>query len=113
MPDCIFCKIIAGEIPCNKVYEDEHVVAFHDIQPQAPVHVLFVPKKHMVSLQAMEAGDEVLLGHMMKVVAQQAQALGVSQGYRLVSNCGASAGQSVDHLHFHLLAGRNLQWPPG
>ena len=113
MNDCLFCKIIAGEIPCGKVYEDEWMLAFKDINPAAPTHALFIPKKHIANLGEMAAEDQALLGHMMSVIGKVAIELGLSGGYRVVSNCGEGAGQSVNHLHFHLLGGRNLQWPPG
>ncbi|MEA4892723.1 MAG: histidine triad nucleotide-binding protein [Peptococcaceae bacterium] len=113
MTECIFCKIAAGEIPSSKIYEDQQMLAFKDINPAAPVHVLFIPKKHLANLGEMTAADEGLLGHMMAVVGKVALELGLTEGYRVVSNCGEKAGQSVNHLHFHLLGGRNLQWPPG
>jgi histidine triad (HIT) family protein len=111
--DCIFCKIIAGEIPSNKVYEDDKMLAFRDINPEAPTHILFIPKKHLANLGQMQEEDILLVGHMLKVIGEEAVRQGLTDGYRVVSNCGEKAGQSVDHLHFHLLGGRNLQWPPG
>jgi len=111
--DCIFCKIVAGEIPSTKVYEDDLMVAFRDINPEAPTHILFIPKKHIANLGEMQDDDVSLLGHMMKVIGEEAVRQGLTEGYRVVNNCGKQAGQSVDHLHFHLLGGRNLQWPPG
>ena len=89
------------------------MLAFRDINPAAPVHVLFIPKKHMANLGEMAAEDEALVGHMMARIGRVALELGLTEGYRVVSNCGESAGQTVNHLHFHLLGGRNLQWPPG
>jgi len=113
MPDCIFCKIVAGEIPCSKVYEDADMLAFHDIAPQAPTHVIVIPKKEIPSLDQLTEEDEALVGHLVLVVSKLARDLGLKGGYRMVVNCGPDAGQSVDHLHFHLLAGRQLKWPPG
>ncbi len=111
--DCIFCKIISGEIPCSKVHEDDLTLVFKDINPIAPVHLLIIPKEHIAS--AAELGDEhrVLLGHMFAVISDLAKKLDLSSGFRIVTNCGSHAGQTVDHLHFHLLAGRELAWPPG
>ena len=109
----IFKRIIDGEIPADVVYEDDLCLAFRDIAPQAPVHVLVIPKKEIRSLDGLEEGDKELAGHMMLVIQKIAEQLNVSGGYRLISNCGAAAGQSVDHLHFHLMAGRDLDWPPG
>ena len=108
MTDCIFCKIIKGELPCTKVYEDDEILAFRDINPAAPVHVLFIPKKHFASLGEAEPGDQALLGRLLQVVGQEAQKLGLTEGYRIVSNFGASAGQTVDHFHIHLLGGRYM-----
>ena len=113
MNDCIFCKIAAGTIPSKKVYEDEQVLAFHDINPVAPVHVLIIPKRHITSLAAMEEKDRGLLGHLMWVVHNLAEELKLNNGYRVVSNCGEEGGQTVAHLHFHLLGGRSFVWPPG
>ncbi len=110
--DCIFCKIVAGDIPAGKVYEDEHVVAFRDIQPQAPLHLLIVPRVHLASLDEVE--DTALLGHIMVTAARLAREHGVSQGgYRVVVNCNQDGGQTVFHLHAHLLGGRFMTWPPG
>ncbi len=111
--DCLFCKIIAGEIPSTKVYEDDQILAFQDIKPEAPTHILFIPKKHIPNLNQLKEEDQPLLGAMLKVIGEEALRQGLTEGYRIVSNCGEKAGQSVDHLHFHLLGGRNLQWPPG
>lgn len=114
MENCIFCKIIAGEIPSNKAYEDEEVLAFHDIDAKAPVHVLIVPKQHLRSVLELTGENEALAGKMMRVAQQLAGELGVKEsGFRLVINTGADGGQSVDHLHMHLLGGRALGWPPG
>jgi histidine triad (HIT) family protein len=110
----IFARIIRGEIPADKVYEDEHVVAFRDISPQAPVHVLVVPRKPIVSVADAGAEDAALLGRLFLVAAQVARELGLAEdGYRLVTNIGRDGGQSVAHLHIHLLGGRQLHWPPG
>ena len=107
--DCIFCKIIGGEIPSAKVYEDDSVYAFKDIQPQAPVHVLVVPKKHIASLNDIQNEDEALIGHLFSVCKQLASDLGLAQsGYRIINNCGDDAGQTVKHLHFHILGGVNM-----
>jgi histidine triad (HIT) family protein len=113
MSDCIFCKIVAGEIPSKRVHEDDDVFAFHDLSPQAPVHVLIVPRKHIASLNEASEEDRALLGRILLSVRELAEQLGVSAGYRVVNNCGAPAGQSVFHIHFHLLGGRAMGWPPG
>ncbi|MCF6192059.1 MAG: histidine triad nucleotide-binding protein [Candidatus Hydrothermae bacterium] len=110
--DCIFCRIAAGEIPADKVYEDDRVVAFRDINPQAPTHVLLIPKKHVESVARLE--DPELAGYLMEKAAAVARSLGLEdKGYRLVINHGPLAGQSVFHLHIHILGGRPLSWPPG
>ncbi|MBI2818891.1 MAG: histidine triad nucleotide-binding protein [Acidobacteria bacterium] len=112
-PACIFCKIVAKEIPAKIVYEDTACLAFHDINPQAPVHVLVIPRKHFASAgEAMEE-DEPVLGHLHRVAAQLAEQLGLTAGHRVVMNTGAAAGQSVFHAHLHLLGGRSFRWPPG
>ena len=114
MMDCIFCRIAAGEIDSEIIYEDEQVVAFRDLNPQAPVHVLIIPREHIASLDATSAADTELLGHCAVVAAELARTEGIAQsGYRLVLNVGRNAGQAVDHLHGHLLGGRRMQWPPG
>jgi histidine triad (HIT) family protein len=113
MVKTIFKKIIDGEIPAKLIHDDEHCLAFHDISPQAPVHVLVIPKKEIASLADITAADAALLGHLCVVIKQLAEQLGLGGGYRVVVNCGADGGQSVDHLHFHLLGGRKLDWPPG
>jgi histidine triad (HIT) family protein len=105
---CIFCKIIAGEIPSNKVYEDETVFAFRDINPQAPVHILVVPKTHIGSVAEINGDNSAVIAHIFEVIPQIAQAEGLVNGYRVVSNCGSDARQSVQHLHFHILGGREL-----
>ena len=114
MSECIFCKIGAGEIPSEKVYEDELVVAFRDINPQSPTHIVVIPRKHIPSLSDIIAGDDMVVGRLVRVSAQIAREEGISDGgYRVVANCGAAAGQTVDHVHFHLLGGREMGWPPG
>ena len=111
MDDCLFCKIAGGEIPCSKVYEDEKVLAFNDIDPKAPVHVLIIPKKHAANI--LEADDETVLA-MTAAAKKLAKQLGVdAKGFRIVMNTGADGGQSVNHLHMHLLGARELGWPPG
>lgn len=112
-PNCLFCKMVAGEIPVRKAYEDQYTLAFHDIHPQAPHHVLIVPKEHIASLN--EATEHrVTLGHLLTLVPQIAESLGVAEsGFRTVINTGADGGQTVFHLHIHLLGGRHLAWPPG
>ena len=111
---CLFCKIVAGEIPAAKVYEDDQVIAFNDINPQAPMHVLVIPRDHIESLDDASQKDEGLLGHLLRVGARVANDLGHAEsGYRTVINTGEGAGQSVLHLHVHVLAGRPLNWPPG
>ena len=106
--NCLFCKIIAGDIPSAKVYEDETVYAFRDIAPQAPTHILVVPKAHIDSCNGITAGNSALVAHIFEVIPQIAAAEGLTGGYRVVSNCGADAGQTVFHLHFHILGGRDL-----
>lgn len=113
MNDCLFCKMAAGEIPTNKLYEDEQVLAFHDIDPQAPLHFLIIPKRHIPSPAALTEADAALVGHIYAVIAKIAVEQGLENGYRVVTNCGADGGQSVGHLHFHVLAKRSLAWPPG
>ncbi len=111
MEDCLFCKIIEGKIPSDKVYEDDEVLAFRDINPQAPVHVLIIPKRHISGADKLERSDDALLGKMIAVANQLAVELGVSgSGYRLISNIGDDAGQSVHHLHLHLIGGKRLKW---
>lgn len=114
MPETIFSKIIRKEIPAKIAYEDEHCLAFHDVNPQAPVHVLVIPKKQIQSLESAEPGDASLLGHLQIVLQRVARDLGIHEtGYRVVTNCGNHGGQSVAHIHYHLLGGRAMQWPPG
>ncbi len=112
--DCLFCKIIRGEIPSAKVYEDEKVYAFLDIDPQAPTHIILVPKEHIASANELNDENAGVVGHIFAVAAKLAADRGFAEnGYRIVNNCGRDGGQTVGHLHFHLLAGRNLGWPPG
>jgi histidine triad (HIT) family protein len=107
--NCIFCKIIKGEIPSSKVYEDDEILAFNDINPAAPIHILVIPKKHIKSLADMEDGDEILVGKIYKVINEIAEKQGFKQnGYRVIVNCGKDGGQEVGHLHFHILAGKQL-----
>ncbi len=110
----IFKKIIDGEIPADVVYDDEHCLAFKDVNPQAPIHILVIPKKEIPSLEGASQEDQGLLGHLLLRVAEIARSQGLEvDGYRVVANIGPDGGQSVDHLHFHLLGGRSLSWPPG
>ena len=112
--DCLFCKIIAGDIPSAKVYEDDKVYAFRDIEPQAPVHILIIPKEHIASANELTEENASLVGHVFAVAAKIAKEEGIAEGgYRIVNNCGEDGGQTVKHLHFHMLGGRSLAWPPG
>ena len=114
MDDCIFCKIAVGAIPSKKVYEDVQLIAFHDIAPQAPVHVLVVPKKHISGVNELTDDDLALVGHVYFVIQQLVRELKIDEsGYRVVVNSGKDGSQSVPHLHFHVLGGRPLAWPPG
>ena len=114
MSDCLFCKIIAGEIPSSKVYEDELCYAFNDIAPQAPTHFLVVPKAHIQSVSAVTAENSAVVAHIFEVIAKLPKEFGFdAAGYRVVSHIGAAGQQSVPHLHFHVLAGRDMTWPPG
>ena len=110
--DCLFCAIIDGEIPSKKVYEDEQCYAFYDIEPQAPVHFLVVPKAHICCANAFTADNSGVVAHCFEVITKICRELGV-ESYRIVNNCGDQAGQTVKHLHFHVLAGRDMTWPPG
>jgi len=112
MSDCLFCKIAAGEIPSNKVYEDDLCYAFYDIAPQAPTHFLVIPKAHIPSAAAVTAENSAVVGHIFEVIARITKDLGI-ESFRVVSNIGEQAGQSVFHLHFHVLGGRDMTWPPG
>lgn len=108
MNDCLFCRIIAGKIPSTKVYEDETVFAFRDINPQAPAHILVIPKAHISGCDGVTAENSSVVAHIFEVIPQIAKAEGLTSGYRVVSNCGADAGQTVPHLHFHILGGKQL-----
>ncbi len=110
---CLFCKIIAGDIPATLLYEDEDVLAFNDINPQAPTHILVIPRKHIPGPSAIEASDQLLIGKLVKAGTTLAKKAGLNDGFRLVMNNGASAGQTVFHLHMHVLGGRAMTWPPG
>ncbi len=110
---CLFCSIVAGSIPSTAVYQDEQCYAFADITPKAPTHLLIVPRQHIVSLSEAGADHPALLGHLLWVAAEIARSKGLSKGYRVVINTGPDGGQTVDHLHLHLLGGRALAWPPG
>jgi histidine triad (HIT) family protein len=112
-PDCLFCKIIKGTIPANRVYEDERCIGFPDINPQAPTHILVIPKQHIVSHAEMLEEDAVLMGHMMAAAATIARDHKLDRGYRIVMNTGSDGGQTVSHVHLHLLGGRPMSWPPG
>ena len=111
--DCIFCKIAAGEIPCNKAYEDEQILAFYDLDPQAPTHILLIPKQHIGSAMEITAENSGVVAHIYEVAAKLAKELGLDNGFRIVNNCGEDGGQTVHHIHFHLLGGRSMAWPPG
>lgn len=111
--DCLFCKIIAGEVPSEKVIETDGALAFRDINPGAPTHVLVIPKRHVSSAHELKAADAAELAELFEVMQKVADQEGVSEGYRIVTNIGTGAGQSVFHLHFHVLGGRSLSWPPG
>lgn len=114
MSDCLFCKIIAAKIPSDKVYEDEHVYAFRDINPVAPLHLLIIPKKHISTINDVEESDVTTMGRLFVAAKKITTELGIAEeGYRTVMNCGEAAGQTVFHVHLHLLAGRELTWPPG
>ena len=111
--DCLFCKIIAGEIPSTKVYEDENVLAFKDIDPQAPFHVIVIPKQHITGADMIDSENSVLIAKVFEAIAKIAKENNLEGGFRVVNNCGKDAGQTVNHIHFHLLARRDLGWPPG
>jgi len=113
MTDCLFCRIIKGEIPAKKVYEDEHTLAFEDINPQGPTHVLIVPKKHVPGLKEAQAQDAELVGRLHLAAAEIGRQRGIEDGYRTVLNVGPKSGQSVFHMHVHLIGGREMRWPPG
>ena len=111
--DCIFCKIACGDIPATKVYEDETVVAFNDLEPQAPTHILIIPKMHIASADEINEANSAVVAHIFEVAAKIAKDQGLTNGYRIVNNCGADGGQTVKHLHFHLMGGRQFGWPAG
>jgi len=114
MSTCLFCKIVAGDIPAARVYEDDRLIAFNDISPQAPMHVLIVPKQHLATLNDLSAADDELVGAMVRAAANIAKDRGFDgPGFRTVFNCNAQAGQTVFHIHLHVLGGRSLTWPPG
>jgi histidine triad (HIT) family protein len=113
MSDCLFCKIVEGKIPAKKIYEDEHTLAFEDIDPKAPTHVLIVPKKHLAGLKEATGSDAEIIGRCHLTAAKIAKDRKIEDGYRTVLNVGPKSGQSVFHLHVHLLGGRDLRWPPG
>lgn len=110
--DCVFCKIVTGEIPSDKIYEDEDIIAFNDLDPQAPIHFLVIPKKHITSLAQVEESDSALIGRIMLAI-QKLAAENNLESYRVVTNIGEDGGQTVPHLHFHVLGGRAFHWPPG
>ena len=111
--DCLFCKIVNGDIPCGKVYEDEKVLAFRDIEPQAPTHILIIPKEHIKSAAEITSENSAVIAHIFEVAVKIAKDEGLDDGYRIVNNCGDNAGQTVKHLHFHLMGGRAFTWPAG
>jgi len=109
--NCVFCKIVSGEIPSKVVYEDDNVLAFNDIEPQAPIHIVVIPKKHFANI--LELNDSNILNAIFDSIRKIVDEQKIEKGFRIVCNTGTDGGQTVDHLHFHILAGRNLQWPPG
>ena len=111
--ECLFCQIVAGDIPSTKVYEDEYVYAFKDIDPQAPFHAIVIPKEHIVSADMINEQNSRLVAKVFEAIAKISKQENLENGYRVVNNCGKDGGQTVGHIHFHLLARRNLQWPPG
>ena len=113
MDDCLFCKIVRGEIPSKKIFEDELVYVFEDIEPTAPIHYLVIPKEHISKLDEIDESNSAVIAHIYEVISKLAKELNLKDGFRVVSNCGESAGQSVFHIHFHLLAGREFGWPAG
>ena len=110
MSDCLFCKIINGEIPYKKLYEDEKILAFYDISPIAPVHFLVIPKQHIASVDAIDADNSAIVAYIFQKLGELAKLAGIENGYRVISNCGADAGQTVQHLHFHVLGGKEMNW---
>ncbi len=113
MNDCLFCRIISGEIPSKKVYEDDLCYAFYDIDPQAPTHFLVIPKEHIKSAAEINSANSAVVGHIFEVIAKLSAEMGMKDGFRIVSNCGDCAGQTVHHLHFHVMSGRDFTWPAG
>ncbi|MBZ2175737.1 histidine triad nucleotide-binding protein [Schnuerera sp. xch1] len=114
MTDCIFCKIVSKEIPSEIIYEDDKLIAFKDIDPQAPVHIIVIPKKHIKSLNELDQNDSTLIGHIFLTIKELVKQLGIKEkGYRVVNNCGELGGQTVPHIHFHVLGDRKFSWPPG
>lgn len=113
MEDCLFCKIIRGEIPSEKVYEDDMCYAFNDIAPQAPVHFLVIPKEHIASAAEVTPENSAVIAHIFEVISKITAEKGLSDGFRIVNNCGISAGQTVHHMHFHVMGGRAFTWPAG
>lgn len=114
MSDCLFCKILDGEIPCDKVFENDHVIAFRDVNPQAPTHVLVIPRKHISTINDLTSDDKNIVGEMMLAAQEVAKQEGIEEsGYRLIMNCNEGAGQTVFHIHLHILGGRRMNWPPG
>ena len=111
--DCVFCKIVNNEVPSDKIYEDEQVLAFNDTNPQAPVHFLVIPKKHIENIREVSKDDLQIVSHIFDVIQNISSKLNLNDGMRIVNNCGENGGQTVNHLHFHVLAGRALGWPPG
>ena len=111
--ECIFCKIISGEIPSNKIYEDDKVYAFYDISPEAPTHFLVIPKQHIENADEITEENSEIVAHIFTVISKLAKKLSLENGYRIVNNCKKDGGQTVNHLHFHVLGGRLLAWPPG
>jgi histidine triad (HIT) family protein len=113
-PNCLFCRIVRGEVPADIVHQDDLIVAFRDINPKAPTHILLIPREHIVSASDLSANDAEMLGRLFAIAADMAREAGIAdRGFRLVTNSGPAAGQSVDHFHFHLLGGRSMSWPPG
>ncbi len=113
LDNCIFCKIIKGQIPSTIIYEDERAIAFEDVNPQAPVHFLVIPKEHIISAKYIDEDNKDLMGHLLFIASKLAKEKGLDEGYRIVNNCGLDGGQTVDHIHFHVLGKRKLLWPPG
>lgn len=111
--DCLFCKIVNGDIPSNKIYEDDKVLAFYDIDPQAPVHFLVIPKEHIACADDLNEQNSEIVAYIFAKISRIAKDLKLTNGYRIVNNCKEDGGQTVDHLHFHVLGGRSLTWPPG